>query len=549
MPKDARQILKEKAQGLSDRANFDTYWQTCHDFYDIEHDDVNQQYSAGTELTVTQLFDTYSLEAADVLASGLMNYMTPPASKWFGFTTKNKGLMESKKVAHYLKDVEAEVNHALNNSNFYDVKPDFYKKSGVYGTSILFQEDDPFDDVRFYSIPVKNCVIVEDARQRVVEYYIEFEYTATQAVTRFGDKTHPSMIKEHKENRESNKKYKFTLYIGPNWDRNPQAIDTKNKPWTAKWVDDEHITIIDEGGFDELPAMCHRFYKRANIVWGFSPAMKALSDVRVLNAMAKTQLRAAMKATDPAVAMPDNAFLMPFNYNPRGTNYYRKGSLSRDDVFTVGNDGNPMIGMEMMEYRMQRIRSQMFTDVFLAFQNVTKQMNNPEVFERIAEKMTLLGPAVGRYMSAVLDPTLTRTMSILDRKGRLPEPPQELVDDPQFEIEYLSTLAKAQRNSELQSLQNALLMVGQMAQFSPDVLDKVDADRGVDVVFDVTGAPVQMLRDDVEVGDIRDRRAEAEAQEQEMAMLQAGAGIAKDATMASKTARDAQLGAAPGIGI
>jgi len=541
MPKSAAQLLKEKGQCKSGRLNFESYWQTLHDFYDIEAQDVNQQYHPGNELTITQLFDSFSLEAADILASGLMNYLTPPASKWFSFRTKDPLMMESKRVLWYLKDIEAEVNHTMNNSNYYDVNPDFFKKSGVYGTSILFQEDDPFDDVRFYSIPVKSVCIVEDARGRVIEYYIDFEYTATQAVTRFGEKVHESVMKRHKESRNPEEKDTYTLYIGPNWDRNPMAMDNTNKPWIAQWIDDAHKTIIDTGGFDELPAMTHRFYKRANVVWGYSPAMKALPDVRVLNAMAKTQLRAAMKITDPPVALPDNAFLMPFNYNPRGTNYYQKDALRKDDIFPIGNYGNPAVGMDMMEYRIHRIRSQMFTDVFLAFQNVQKQMNNPEVFERIAEKMTLLGPSVGRFMSAVLDPTLNRTIGLLARRGKLPEPPDEIRENPRYEIEYVSTLARAQRNGELQALQNAMIMVGQMAQFTPDVLDKINADKAVDVTFGITGAPIQMLRDDEEVAAIRDSRRQAQAKAQEAELMGQGAAIAVDATQASKNARQAQL--------
>ena len=541
MAKSVTQILKERDQGVAARRNIESHWQTMHDYFDNVGMDINTTYYPGTELTVTNLYDTYSLETSDILASGLNNYLTPAASRWFGLRTKDPLKMEKKRVLHYLKDVEAEVTHALNNSNFYNVMPDFYKKSGVYGTSILFEEEDTKDLIRFYSLPIKSCVIVEDARGRVVEYYIEFEYTATQAVTRFGpDKVAREMLKDHMENRNPEKKYKFTLYIGPNWNRNPQALDNQNKPWISQWIDDANQVEIDRGGFNELPALTHRFYTRPTMPWGFSPAMRALVDARVLNAKAKTQLRAEMKHVDPAIAMPDNAFLTPFNGNPRGVNYYQKGKMGQGDIFEFGNGGNPYLGRESIEYSKERIRSQMFTDVFLAFDGVTKQMNNPEVFERISEKMTLLGPAVGRFIT-VLDQTIDRTMGLLERQGRLPEKPPELIEDGNYEIDYLSTLAKAQRNPELQSLQNALSLTGGMAQFSPDVLDKINPDKGVDAIWGITGAPVQMLRDDDEVQAIRDNRAEAQAQEQQAAMVGAGADVALKATQASKNVRETQL--------
>lgn len=538
--KSAKQLLKQKAEGKSAKTNFESQWQTLHDYFDNAGTDINTTHYPGTELKITELYDTYSLETADILAAGLDNYLTPSASRWYGLRTKDPMKMEKKNVLHYLKDIEAEVNLTLNNSNFHDTKTMFYKKSGVYGTSILFEEEDPFDYVRFYSIPIKNSVIVEDARKRVVEYYIDFEYTATQAVTRFGPKkVHPDVLKQHIESRHPDKKYKYTLYIGPNWEANPMAMDNKNKPWISHWVDDAHQTIIDTGGFDELPALTHRFYRREESVWGYAPAMQALTNARLLNAKAKTLLRSEMKQTDPPQAMPHNAFLAPYNGNPRGTNIYQSGKLSKDDIFSFGTDGRVAVGQDSLEYSKQALRGQMFTDVFQAFDGITKQMNNPEVFERITEKMALLGPAVGRFLN-VWDDVLHRTIALLDRQGRLPEPPDEIIEDPQYEIDYMSVLAKAQRNPELNSMQNALQMVAGMASFAPDIIDKIDADKGVDAIWGITGAPVQMLRDDEEVQDIRDNRAEAQAREQEAAMMGAGADMAVKATQAGLNVKTAQ---------
>jgi hypothetical protein len=172
----------------------------------------------------------------------------------------------------------------------------------------------------------------------------------------------------------------------------------------------------------------------------------------------------------------------------------------------------------------------MFTDVFLAFDNLTKQMNNPEVMERINEKMTMLGPAVGRYTSEVLNPIVIRTIGILYRRGKLPQAPDELLQDPNYEIDFVGQLAQAQRRSELNTLVTGITMVGQMAQFDPSVLDKIDPDRTVDEVWGITGAPVQVLRPDDEVKAIRENRAQAAAQAQQMQMVGASAGIMETAS-------------------
>jgi hypothetical protein len=510
-----------------ERQNFETYWQSLHDYFYIEAEDINRTYYPGTEVTVSALFDSTTLEAGDVLAAGFMNYLTPPTSKWFALKAKNPALRNNKTVSSYLEDVTDQVNYTLNKSNFYNQIITSYKSSGIYGTSAMIEEEDVEDEARFYSVPIKNICLVEDGRGRVSEYFIEFEYTARQAADRWGAEKLTSVMQQelNADNRKENK-HQFLLYIATRHRRDISKTDRQNMPIEAVWIDVEGKITVDEGGYNEFPAMSHRFDKRPFIPWGYSPAMKALPFARILNAIAKTNLRAMMKHTDPPIAIPDNAFIMPFNSNPRAVNYYNKTKMAGSkDIFAFGNFGDPNVGMNAIEYYQQKVKGLMYNDVFLAFDGITKQMNNPEVMERINEKMTLLGPAVGRYISEMLNPVIIRTIGILSRRGKLPPPPDELLLDPSYEIESISQLAQAQRRSELNALVSGLSMVGQMAQFTPDVLDKLSPDKVVDEAWSIMGAPTRVLRDDDEVQAIRDAKGAMAQQQMAMNMTQQGADV------------------------
>jgi hypothetical protein len=298
-------------------------------------------------------------------------------------------------------------------------------------------------------------------------------------------------------------------------------------PIGATWIDIESRMTVHEGGYNEFPAMCHRFDKRPFIPWGYSPAMKALPFARILNAVAKTNLRTMMKMTDPPLALPDNAFIMPFSGNPRAVNYYNKTKMDSKDIFAFGNYGNPQVGMQAVEYYSQKVKTLMYNDVFLAFNSITKEMNNPEVMERISEKMSMLGPAVGRYIAEMLNPVIIRTMGILFRKGKLPPPPDDFLMDPQYEIDCISQLAQAQRRSELNALVSGLTLVGQMAPLDPNILDKINTDHVVDEAWSIIGAPARVLRDDKEVGQIRDAKAQAASQQAALAAIQTSADAVK----------------------
>ncbi len=537
----ADELIKQYEQELSKRRNFESYWQTLHDYFYIESSDVNKTYSQGNELDPTMLWDSTTLECSDIFASGFMNYLTPPTSRWSRLRHRDPALSANKAIGDFFEDVMSEVNYALNRSNFYDQMFPAYKSSGVYGTACLFEEEDIEDDIRFYNMPLKQVVIVEDAKGRVSKFYIEFEYTAQQAASRWGEESLPTDLKsEIKEGKGESKKHKFLLFIGERYKREIQKDNKRNLPIEACWVYVEGRTVIEESGYNEFPAYCHRFDKRPQVSWGFSPAMKSLPFARLLNAIAKTNLRTMMKHTDPPIAIPHNAFIAPFNMNPRAINTYKKDMMPDKGIFPFGNSGDPSVGIQAVEYYSGKVKTLMYADTFLAFSNITKDMNNPEIMERINEKMTMLAPAVGRYLDEVISPIVQRTIGILQRRGKLPDPPVELLMEPGYEIDFIGVLAQAQRRAELNTLVTGLQMVGNMAQFSPEVLDKIDPDKVTDEVWSITGAPVKVLRDDGEVQQIRQGRAQQITQQQEMARMHQGSEIAKNAGAAEQGFAKAQ---------
>lgn len=537
----ADELIKQYESHLGNRRNIESYWQTLHDYFYVESAEVNRTYTAGSELEFSQLWDSTTLECADVFASGFMNYLTPPTAKWARLRHRNPTLSENTTLAKYFEDVMDEVNAALERSNFYETMYPTYKSSGVYGTALLFEEEDITDDIRFQSIPLKQCVIVDDVYGRIGKYFIEFEYTANQAAQRWGrEKLKSEMQREITEGKGDLNKHKFVLYIAQRHDYDETKTDKRNMPIEASWIDIQGKSVIEESGYNEMPAFTHRFDKRPLMAWGFSPAMKALPFARILQVAAKTNMRAMMKNTDPPIALPSNAFIAPFNMNPRAINYYRKDKMDGRDIFPFGNFGDPQTGLTAIEFYAQKVKSMMYTDVFLAFNQITKDMNNPEIMERINEKMTMLGPAVGRYLDEVISPVIQRTIGILFRRGKLPEPPPELIENPSYKIDFVGRLAMAQRSTELQALMTSLGMIGQVAQFNPEVLDNIDADKVTDEVFSITGAPVAVLRDDAEVQKIREGRAEQSMQQAELAQAQVVGQVAKDAGAAQKSFSDAQ---------
>ena len=131
-------ICKNFSNLKSSRQDFDSYFQTLHDYFYVEGSNITAKKNKGSEINV--LLDATSLNAGDVLASGLANYLTPEASKWVFLQHSNPALRDNREVKEWCQDVTDEVLLTLSRSNFYNQMPIFYKASGVYGTAGLFCE-------------------------------------------------------------------------------------------------------------------------------------------------------------------------------------------------------------------------------------------------------------------------------------------------------------------------------------------------------------------------------------------------------------------------
>ena len=99
------------------------------------------------------------------------------------------------------------------------------------------------------------------------------------------------------------------------------------------------------------------------------------------------------------------------------------------------------------------------------------------------EQGWLLAPIMGRQQSEALGPLLEREFDLAMAAGVLPPMPPEMMEaGGEYEIEYdspLSVAAKAEQGVAISRWLEGLLP---MAQFKPDVLDKVNEDEVADIM-------------------------------------------------------------------
>jgi hypothetical protein len=263
--------------------------------------------------------------------------------------------------------------------------------------------------------------------------------------------------------------------------------------------------------------------------------MTALPDVKMLNKMSETTIRAAQKQIDPPLMVPDDGFVLPIRTTPGSLNFYRSGTRDRLEPLNIG--ANNPLGLNMEEQRRNAIRQAFYVDQLLVGQ--TQTMTATEVLQRNEEKMRLLGPVLGRLQAELLQPLISRSFALLLRSGLLPPAPEELQGQ-DIDIEYVSPLAKAQKLTDLQSMLRGFEIMMQVSQVAP-VMDYLDDDKLVQYLVEVTGMPARIIKSDAEVARMRREQAEAQAEAQARQLQAENAANAGQAAPAIKAASEAGL--------
>lgn len=526
------------------RATIEAYWQDLMYYCLPRKAYITRIKNQGDRLP-TDIYDSTAIRSTSYFAAGMQAYMSSPQTRWFSIGLKDRNLMLQKSILKYLRDSEDALYSAINNSNFYQEDVEGYLDLASIGTNALYAEEDIKEDVRFDSFPIENIVLAADAQNRVNHAYLEFEYTADQAIGKFGTNAAGEHVRECFAKSDYTTKFKYLFCIVPRDVYDASKKDAKNMPYASIWIDRKRIQVVMEKGYKEFPIFVSRFTKGKFDVYGYSPAMNVLADIKMVNAMAQTNILGAQMAVLPPLEIPDEAFIRPFNFNPNGKNI-RAAGFPNEHITPIVTGANVPIGIDFLKQIQMTIQQAFYNDLFVNVEQIGT-MTATEVTIRNNQRMQLLGSAVGNIMREKLSPVIERVYSILARNNKLPPLPPEL-NGQEYIIEYISPLARAQKSLEMQNLQQAISIIASFGQVNPDVLDKIDFDEAVDYVAEITNITPKIIRDDAEVQAIREGRAQQNAMAQQMAFMQQGTEMVAKGAEADKTIAESQQVALPAGG-
>jgi hypothetical protein len=497
------------------------------------------------------IYDEEATYALGVLAAGMMAGMTSPARPWFRLATPDKDLNETQSVKIWLEQVGEIMLDVFSRSNTYRALHAGYEELGAYGTSANIIVPNFERVLHNYPLTAGQYAIATNDFDEVDTLFREFDMTIAQIVGRFVKQPGGAMnwstvsptIKNIWDRGNGIDSWVTVLHcIQPRDEYDSSKADNKNMPFASIYMEKGYNNgerFLGESGYKRFPCLAPRWKTSGGDIYGRGPGIETLGSIKQLQHQQLRKAQAIDYQVKPPLQVPTSFKNQDINTLPGGVSFV--DSTSAQSGIRSAWEVNLNLGdlkIDIDDVR-RRIGRNFYVDLFLMLANDDRSgITAREIAERHEEKMLMLGPVLERLQDELLKPLVDIAFDRLIEANVLPPPPQEL-HGVELNIEFVSVLAQAQRAVGTSSIDRLLGTIGSMAQFKPEVLDKIDADAIVDKYSDQLGVDPKLIVANDKVAIIRQQRAQAAAKQQQAEQIMQASQAAKNLGQAPTTGGNA----------
>ena len=535
----AIKLINRAENAFGRKTTWKTLWEDCSDYFYPEvgnFHNVRVRGQAGRKVDNIERYTNKGLRALRKFASGMFSNLV--SGDWFKLKDANERLMEDDEVQEYFLKINRIFKNRLADSNFDEMITNSFMSDGAFGMSNIYAEWDNDDrNINITSIPIPEYAVEENHMHKVDTVYRKFKYNPKQAIQAFGKENVSDELKKMLDNEdERNTKIDFYQCVYPNNEYNGTE-ESKDKPWKSVYIDAKHKTIVSEKGYDIFPFAPCRFYNKETELYGRSPAMEALADIKALNMLKRDYLKAVDIEVDPQWLVPMNEKAVGKIRNVSGAFIYWDTRRSTNKPERVKYEGKSQLAINNIEIFQQGIDESFFLPLF-DFLRGHQNMTATEVSKRADISLSLIAMPVKRQESEKIRPLMERIFYLLrENAPEFPEPPQIVIEESEgLNITFLGKLSLIAEQLESRSVMQFLGLAGDVAQFNPNIIDNIDFDKVMRREARRMNIPSNFLRDKEDVEEMRKARQQQKQQMMEMEMAN------KSADIASKTTKKPESG-------
>jgi len=527
--------LARKQALWNERASWLSHWQEISEYQQPRAGRFSASDRNRGDKKRHNILDNTAVFASRTLAAGMMSGMTSPARPWFRLEIPDKKLMESEAVKTWLFECQAILRRIFAASNTYRTLHGMYEELGLFGTAASVVLPDFENVIHHYPMTVGEYALGHNDKGFVDTLCREYQMTVGQMVKQFGYKNCSTTVKNLWDRRAFDQWVTVIHLVEPRAasQRDMTKRDGKNMPFSSCYFEPskgDNENYLSESGFKAFPVLAPRWILTGNDIYGHSPGMDVLGDVKQLQHQQLRKGQAIDYQVNPPLQVP-TAYKEAQRSRLPGGIFYVDAPGPGTGVRTAYDVTLNMqhLLMDIQDVR-DRIRQGYYADLFLMLANDTRSGTTAtEITERHEEKLLALGPVLERLHNELLSPLIDMAFDRASQAGILPPAPREL-EGMDIQVEFISVLAQAQRAVAAGGVDRLLSTVGSVAGLAPGVVDKIDFDQVVDDYADMFGVNPKLIVSDAKVAEMRSTRAAQQAQQAQAAAMPAVVDTAKVAS-------------------
>lgn len=485
---DPEKLIQRYTRAKERRAPWEGHWRECYEFSLPQRDAVIAGASPGAKKG-TRLYDATATDAVDQLAASLLSELTPPWGRWFDFKPGREAPEESHDaMADVLGHSAAVLQGQFGRSNFAVEMHQCYLDLVTAGTACLMFEEAPIGETsafRFTAVPLAEVVFEENLSGRLDTTFRRSELTVAQFRERYPE---AKLSDKEIEAEQGDLKIAVIEAVYPT-KRGYDYVAVRE----AGETNGSAAQVLRTGSFRSSPFINFRWVKAPGEIYGRSPVMKALPDIKTANKVVELILKNASiavtgiwQADDDGVLNPATIKLEPGTIIPKAVGSAGLTPLKPANDMTLSTD--------VLEQMRTRIRHALMVDML--GQPDKPDMTATEVVERSLEMARLLGATYGRLQSELLTPLASRAVAILQRRGEIT---RFEIDSRIVEMIYTSPLANHRRQRDAGMVREWITAVNALGPEAMKLMHPIKTSRYLAAAY---GVPEDILRSDEEMNEM-----------------------------------------------
>lgn len=545
----ADDLLRNHAAFQAERSVFESHWREIEDRVSYKGKYFQTLTNTPGQKSTERIFDVTAPLACDRFAAACESMITPRTQRWHTLAPADPSARDIKAIKDWSEEATDVVFGAryAPEANFASQVHEAYWQIGAYGTGCVFVDDVLGKSLLYRAIHLAELYLGENAAGKIDTAHRCFRPTLRQIAQRFGTAAIPQKWKDRLEKHPEDRT-EVLHCVKPNEDRKRGRLDYQGMALSSYYVMTDGRTVLEERGYRTMPYCVGRYSTSPREVYGRGPGMMVLPEIKMLNEMRKTILRAAQKAVDPPLLLPDDALMRAFDLRAGALNYGGVDAQGQQMVHALQTGARIDIGADMLE-QCRKVVNDAFLVTLFQILVESPTITATEAMLRAQEKGQLLAPTMGRVQSDMIGMVIERELDILAAADRLPPMPEELIKiGGMVEIEYVSPLNRLQKSEDGIGILRTLEALGPLAQIDQQIMDVLDPEQAARIMADVNGMPSKALRSPKRVKALREGRAEQQEMSQLLAAAPVAANTAKTMVETQALARQSP-GALPGVGV